>query len=168
MDKQNIRKIIITGDAGRGKTTLAGKLEKKLGIPYFSTDDFYYEIKFTKMRSREESLSKISKVYESDKWIVEGTTEWMVEPGLDAADVVIFLTHKNIFAQWLYLIKRHFHRDNETVGGLFELMRHVFYKRYSIGYRKGYPTIHEFISPHKEKTVTLSSFKEIRNFINSL
>jgi adenylate kinase family enzyme len=163
-----IQKIIITGDAARGKSTLASKLAQKLGIPYFSTDDFYYEVKFTKMRSKEDSSREISKVYRGDKWIVEGATEHMIEPGLPFADLVICLKHNNLFAQWTYLVKRHFSSDNETTGDLFEFMRHVFYKRYSIGYRKGQPTIHEFISPYKEKVVTLSSFKEMEDFFNYL
>jgi len=35
------KKIIIIGDAGRGKSTLASKLSKKLNISYYSTDDFF-------------------------------------------------------------------------------------------------------------------------------
>ena len=46
---KSINKIIIIGDAGRGKTTLASNLSKKLGIKHYSTDDFFYEIKFTKI-----------------------------------------------------------------------------------------------------------------------
>jgi len=166
--QKSIKKIIITGDAARGKSTLAGKLAQKLGIPHFSTDDFYYEVKFTKMRSKEDSVQAIAEVYKGDKWIVEGATEHMIEPGLQSADLVICLKHNNLFAQWTYLVKRHFRSDNETTGDLFEFMRHVFYKRYSIGYRKGQPTIHEFIAPYGEKVVTLSSFKEMEEFFNSL
>lgn len=44
-------------------------------------------------------------------------------------------------------------------------MKHVFYKRYSLGYKKGKITHQEFIEPHKHKVVTLSSFKEIENFL---
>ena len=168
MSEKTINKIIITGDAGRGKSTLASKLAQKLGIPHFSTDDFYYEVKFTKMRSKEDSTQAIAEVYEGDKWIVEGATEHMIEPGLESADLVICLKHNNLFAQWAYLLRRHFSQDNETVGDLWEFMRHVYYKRYSIGYRKGQPTIHEFIAPYNEKVVTLSSFKEMEQFFQSL
>jgi len=35
------KKIIIIGDAGRGKSTLATKLAEKLGILHYSTDDSF-------------------------------------------------------------------------------------------------------------------------------
>lgn len=59
-------------------------------------------------------------------------------------------------------------RDNETITGLYKLMKHVFYKKYHLGYRKGKPTATEIIEPHKHKVVILSSFKEINDFMNSL
>lgn len=168
MPQKILNKIIITGDAGRGKTGLAKRLSEKLGIPYYSTDNYYYEVKFTKARDKQESIDGISKVYKEEKWIVEGTTERLIEPGLPSADLVICLKYNNIFPQWIYIIKRHFHRDNETVASLWDIMRHVFYKRYSLGYRRGLPTIYEFVAPYKEKLVTLSSFKEMNNFLHAL
>ena len=59
-------KIIIIGDAGRGKSTLASKLSEKLNIPCYSTDDYFYEVKFTKPRDRQEALSQISNIYKQD------------------------------------------------------------------------------------------------------
>jgi len=161
-------KIIIIGDAGRGKTTMAAELSKRLGIKHYSTDDFYYEIKFTKPRSREDSLDKISKVYYEDKWIVEGTTQWLLKPGLDSADIIIYLKYDSILHQWLALIKRHFTRKDETVIQTLLLMRHVFYKRYGLSYKKGKLTHTEVLAPYKHKVITLSSFEEINNFLNHL
>ncbi len=107
-------KIIIIGDAGRGKTTLALKLSEKLGIKNYSTDDFYYEIKFTKPRDRKEAKDKISEIYKEDKWIVEGTTQWLLADGLSSSDIIIYLKYNNIFSQWLTLFKRHFKRKDES------------------------------------------------------
>lgn len=164
MKKYN--KILITGDAGRGKTTLAVRLSQKLGIPGYSTDDYYYEIKFSKPRDKQESVDMISKVYKEDKWIVEGTTRRLLEPGLEAADIIVYLRYKNIVPQWFTLFKRGLFRKNETLGGTFELMKHVFYKRYGLGYKKGAMTQTELIEPYKDKVVFLSSFKEMNNFLN--
>ena len=56
MPNKNLNRILIVGDAGRGKSTLASKISAKLGIPHHSTDHFYYEVKFTKIRDRQESI----------------------------------------------------------------------------------------------------------------
>ena len=158
-------KIIIIGDAGRGKTTLAEKLSQKLGIKHYSTDDFFYEIKFTKSRTREEASSLISSVYQNDNWIVEGTTQWLLQPGLDSADIIIYLKYNNIFSQWATLIKRHFERNDESIWHTILLLRHVLYKRYGWGHKKGKITHKEVVAPYQDKLIILSSFKEINKFI---
>jgi len=165
---KTLNRILIVGDACRGKSTLASKISEKLGIPHYSTDDFYYEVKFTKVRNRQESIDKILEVFKNDKWIIEGTTEHLVEHGLDSADIIINLKYKNIFTQWLALFKRYLKRDNETLRGSFKLMKHVLYKRYGWGYRKGKLTPSELVSPYKDKVIALHTFREINNFINTL
>lgn len=168
MENKMPNKILIVGDACRGKSTLALKISKKLGIQYYSTDDYFYKIKFSQKRDRQESVENISKIFQNERWIVEGTTKHLIEPGLNLAEKIVHLRHKSIFTQWILLIQRYFKRDNETIGGLFSLMKHVLYKKYKLGYRKGKPTPSEIIGSHKHKVVTLSSFKEINNFLDSL
>lgn len=163
----NVNKILIVGDACRGKSTLAAKLSTKLGIPHHSTDDFLYEVKFTKYRDRQEAVDLISKIFGNEKWIVEGTTKMLYKFGLESSDVIIHLKYKNIPIQWFYLIKRSLSRDNESLKKLCKLMKHVLYKKYRLGYRKGKLTSSEIIEPYKDKVITLSSFKEIDNFVNS-
>lgn len=161
-------KILIVGDACRGKSELAQRLSKKLGIPSYSTDDFYYEVKFTKVRDKQESFDGISKIYKKDKWIVEGTTERLIRPGLDSADIIVNLKHKNIPIQWVLLFRRYLRRDNETIGGLLKLMKHVLFKKHKLGNRKGKLTPTEVVEPYKHKVITFHSFKEINNFVDSL
>jgi adenylate kinase family enzyme len=163
-----MNKIIITGDAGRGKSTLASNLSEKLNIPHYSTDDYFYEVKFTKPRDRQVALNQIREVYKKDKWIIEGTTAWLLDPGMEASDTVIYLRHRSIWSQWYILLKRGLFRKNEKLSGTFALMKHVFYKRYGLGYKKGKMTHSEFVEPHKHKLIVLSSFKEIDNFLKSI
>lgn len=168
MKNKTLNKILIVGDACRGKSTLASKLSSKFGIPHYATDDFLYEIKFTKYRDGQQAVDLISKVFETDKWIVEGTTKKLYRFCLESSDIIIHLRHRNIPMQWLYLIKRSLYRENETIKGTYKLMKHVLYKKHKLGYRKGRSTPTEIIEPYKNKVVTLSSFKEINNFVNSL
>ncbi len=58
------------GDSGRGKSTLAPRISEKLGIPYHSTDDYFYEVKFSKLRDRQKSIEGISKLFHEPRWIV--------------------------------------------------------------------------------------------------
>jgi len=166
--KQKLNRIIITGDAGRGKSTLAVKLSVKLGIPYHSTDDYFYEYKFFKPRDRKNALEQITRIYQEDRWIVEGTTAWLLDRGMESTDLIVYLKYKNILSQWLTLIRRYFKRKEDTIKGTLILMRHVFYKRYGLGYKKGKITHMEFISPYRHKLVTLSSFREIDDFIKTM
>jgi adenylate kinase family enzyme len=168
MPKQTYAKIIIIGEAGRGKSTLASIMSKKLDIPHYSTDDYFYEIKFTTRHDREQSIKDISKIYLREKWIVEGTTRHLLEPGLDSADLIIFLKYNSGIVQCYNLIKRHFVRKDESLIQTLKMMKHVVYKRYRLGYKKGKTTHAELISPHKHKVIELSSFKQIDDFVDSL
>lgn len=158
-------KIIIIGDAGRGKTTLAEALSKKLGIKHYSTDDFYFEKKYTIARNREDALLEIRKVYSNDKWIVEGTTYWLLEDGFKASDLIIYLKYNSVISQWFTILRRHIQRGDESIKETLKLMRHVLYKRNGLGYKKGKPKHSEVIAPYRDKVVVLSSFKAIEKFL---
>jgi adenylate kinase family enzyme len=168
MNTENLQKIIIMGDSGRGKSTLAQQMSEKLHIPHYSTDDYFFVEKFSKRRDRQESIEKISMLYNEPRWIVEGTTHHLLAPGLARADLIIHLTYKNIFYQWTYQIKRHFHGNNESLIGLYRLMKHSLYKKYGWGYKKGIMSNVDLVAPYKEKLVTLSSFKEMDEFVKKL
>lgn len=120
------------------------------------------------MRDRGEAINLISKVFENEKWIIEGTTKQLYKFGLQSSDIIIHLRFKNIPVQWISLFKRYLSRDNETLYGLYKLMRHALYKKHKLGYRKGKPTSAEIIEPYKDKVIALSSFKEINDYFNSL
>ena len=163
-----MKKILIVGEAGRGKTTLAKKLSTKLNIPNYSTDDFFWEIKYTKPREKEPANKLAKNHYRKTEWIIEGTTQWLTEPGLKDTNIIIFLNFKTIFHQWFYIIKRHFSREDESLKSMLNLLRHVFYKRHKLGYKKDSITHKDLIKPYMNKVVELNSFKQIDNFFKNL
>lgn len=160
-DLSHYKRILIVGDAGRGKSTLAKKLSERLNIPWYATDDFHWKEKFTTLADRDESIEKIQKIYELDEWILEGPTVRLVKEGFERAEIIYYLRFTNIFSQWFMLLKRHGGRKNESIPQLLHLLRHVFYKRFRVGYKKHDETLDEAIQPFHSKVLVLTSFKEI-------
>ncbi len=159
------RKIIITGDSGRGKSTLAENLSKKFNIKHYSTDDFLWKKKFSEMEDKKLAEENIGKIYRENEWIVEGGSMRMLKDSLESADVIIYLGFNNILTQYLVLFRRFLKRKNENIKTFYELIRHITYKRFKLGYKKDDLTMLETLEPHKHKTIELYSYKEIENFL---
>lgn len=168
MNNTKPKKILIVGDAGRGKSVLAEKISQKLDIKHYSTDDFYWKTKFTERRDEQESIEMVLEVYKKREWIVEGGTTKLFSHGLDSADLIIHLVYPTLLLQWWRLIKREIKRKNTNFKEFVILLRHIFYKKYNLGYKRGNATIKEVLEPYESKIVRLSSFKKIDNFVNSL
>ncbi len=168
MIHKHTKRILIVGDSGRGKSTLAAKLSSVLNIPHHSTDDYFYETKFTLIRDKQESIAQISQLYTEETWIVEGTTRNLIKPGLENAEIIIYLTYKNIIFQWITLIRRHLGRKEESFTGLLQLLKYALYKRYNISDAKRNTTLADMIHPYKNKILKLDSFAKIDSFVKSL
>lgn len=164
----NCKKIIVIGDAGRGKTTFAEKLSEKLGIPKYSTDDYYWETKFSKARSVEESNEMARQCFEKDAWIVEGGSRRMLRIGLPKADRIFYLNHKSFLHQVWVICKRSYGRENETLKNTFDLIVYQFKKRNKIGKHKNVESFEDMISPYEDKIVKINSFKEIDDFLEKI
>ncbi len=164
------KKILIVGDAGRGKSTLAIELSKKLRIKSYATDDFFWKKKFSVREDRKQSMVNISKVYDQDKdsWIVEGSTRSLVEGGLAKAEIIVCLKYPNLITQFWNLYQRNRTRDNESIIDLFKLYKHLILKKFKIGDQKNKLGIEEMIKKYNEKVVCLKSFAEVDDFRQSL
>lgn len=162
------KRVLILGDAGRGKTTFAERLSEKISIPYYSTDDFYYKVKFTEPNDKKKSVEEIGRVYAQDKWIVEGTTRRLIREGLERADIIYLLEFKNVIHQYFFLISRHFKRTNESLLGLWQLLKHVTRKKYKKEYANYMPSLHELLEPYKEKIIKFNFLREIDQYLESI
>lgn len=164
--KDKSKRILIIGDSGRGKSTLAKVLSQKSNIKYYSTDDFYWKKKFSIPESKEISSQKILKIYHQDSWIVEGSTRGLIREGLVKSDLIIYLSYKNLVSQFWFLFKRNLTRKEEKFYNLFNLYKHLICKKYKIGPQKNKESLEEMTIPYQSKIIRLNSFKEINNFIN--
>jgi adenylate kinase family enzyme len=101
---QRQRKIAIIGCAGSGKTTLALELKKKLNLPLYHLDQYYWKPGW--QRGDLETFSKIhDALCEQDEWIIEGSYLKLLYKRVLHADVVIFLDVPRYKCLW-YVLKR--------------------------------------------------------------
>lgn len=90
----------------------------------------------------------------------------MIQRGIELADVIYLLNFSNIFSQYFYLIKRSLGRKHERIIDLFNLLKHITYKRYKKGYGNHMPSTEELLKPYKDKVVRLTSLKAINDELN--
>lgn len=86
-----MKKIVIIGSCGAGKTTLAKTLGSQLGLKVFHLDRFFWTPNWDR-KSTYERMEIIENLTFGEKWwIIEGTYLRSSEPGLGEADTIIFL-----------------------------------------------------------------------------
>ena len=87
-----MKKIIVIGCPGSGKSTVSLALHNKTGIPLYHLDMMYWNADKTTV---EKSIffERLSDVLEKDEWIIDGNYGSTMELRMAACDTVIFLDY---------------------------------------------------------------------------
>ena len=83
-----MKRIIVIGCPGSGKTTFALRLARELRIPIFHLDSIWHKADRTHI-SREEFDERLGEILELDSWIIDGNYSRTVERRISACDSVI-------------------------------------------------------------------------------
>ena len=90
-----MKRILVIGTSGTGKSTFAQKLSKCLKLPFFASDHFYWEPNW-RIASAEKVHQQILEVIYREAWILDGNFddehEWMWK----RADCIIWLDYSLI------------------------------------------------------------------------
>lgn len=85
-----MKKIIVIGCMGSGKSTFAEKLHRKTKIPLFHLDNIWWKADRTHI-SREEFDSELNRIMQGDSWIIDGDYNRTYAVRFEKCDTVIFL-----------------------------------------------------------------------------
>ena len=92
-----MRKVLIIGCPGAGKSTFARKLSKKTGLPLHYLDMIWHRADRTTV-SPEEFDSRLDEILATDEWIIDGNYMRTMPRRLCKADTVFFLTFLLMYA----------------------------------------------------------------------
>lgn len=87
-----MKKIIVIGCMGSGKSTFAEKLHRKTKIPLFHLDNIWWKADRTHI-SREEFDSELNRIMQGDSWIIDGDYNRTYAVRFEKCDTVIFLDY---------------------------------------------------------------------------
>ena len=82
-----MKKIIVIGCPGSGKTTFAEKLHRATGLPLYHLDAIWHKPDKTHI-SRDEFDVKLADILSLDEWIIDGNYHRTLEMRLSACDTV--------------------------------------------------------------------------------
>ena len=88
-----MKKIIVIGCPGSGKSTFSRSLHEKIEIPLYHLDMMYWNADRTTVE-REVFLARLGEVLERDEWIIDGNFSSTMAMRMDAADTVFFLDYE--------------------------------------------------------------------------
>ena len=87
-----MKKVIVIGCPGSGKSTVSRALHNMTGIPLYHLDMMYWNADKTTVE-KSVFLERLSAVLENNEWIIDGNYGSTMELRMAACDTVIFLDY---------------------------------------------------------------------------
>ena len=87
-----MKKVIVIGCPGSGKSTVSRALHNKTGIPLYHLDMMYWNSDKTTVE-KSVFLKRLSDILEKDEWIIDGNYGSTMELRMAVCDTVIFLDY---------------------------------------------------------------------------
>ena len=87
-----MKRVIVIGCPGSGKSAFSRELSKKTGLPLFHLDMMYWNDDRTRV-DRDVFYAKLQDVLATDEWIIDGDYISTMELRMKRADTIVFLDY---------------------------------------------------------------------------
>ena len=117
-----MKRILVVGRSGSGKTTFSEKLGKALGRKVIHLDNLFWKPGWIRAFNATEWEKVVQELISEDEWILDGNYHNTLDIRLKRADTV-FLLEKNPFQSFLQALKRKYFppsQSADTVLGLHD------------------------------------------------
>ena len=168
----NMKKIVIVGCAGCGKSTLAKLLGSNLNLPVFHLDTIYWKANW-QQEDEKIFLEKQLKMLERDSWIIDGNYRDTLDLRLKDCDTIIFLDYPRRTA--IYgIYKRYFqyrNKERDTIAkGCPEKIDRSFFKWVWNFRKNARPIIVDKINEYKKdkEVLIFKKRKHLKKYLKSI
>ena len=167
-----MRRILILGSGGAGKSTLAVQIGERLGLPVIHLDAIYWRAGWVEA-DKQEWKQALASLLQQEAWVMDGNFSGTLDQRLAAADTVIFLD----MPAWLCLfrvLKRramyHGRTRPDMADGCPERLDWDFLKWIWNYPRHNRPRLLDRLSASRNgrRIVVLQSSKSVRGFLDQL
>jgi adenylate kinase family enzyme len=88
----DLRRTLMIGNAGSGKTWLAGQLAALSGLPVIHLDDLRWTPgQYGKPRDNQLVMDEVARAAEAEAWLMEGVFGWLAKVAIGRATQLIWL-----------------------------------------------------------------------------
>jgi adenylate kinase family enzyme len=94
-----MRRVLVIGSGGAGKSTLATRLGGRLGLPVIHLDALYWNAGWV-ATPPEDWARAVADVIARDEWVVDGNYGGTLDARLAACDTVVFLDLPRLVCLW--------------------------------------------------------------------
>ncbi len=167
-----MQRILIVGNAGAGKSTLAAKLGSILTLPVIHLDQHFWQPGWVETQQAAWRV-KVGELVSGERWIIDGNYDRTLDIRLPRADTVIYLDFPTRTCVW-QIVKRIITGYGRTRPDLapgcpekidLEFLRWAWRFRRDVRPRV-YASLEKFF--HGEKLIILTAPAEVSAFLSSL
>ena len=162
-----MKKVIVIGCPGAGKSTFARKLSAKTGLPLYYLDMIWHLHDRTTL-SREEFATRLEMITSGEKWIIDGNYLHTMPFRLQNCDTVFFFDLPTDVC--LAGAEERIGKEREDMPWTEERLNEEF-RQWIIDFpMQQLPVINSLLSEYKEKVkiIVFHTREEADNFINSI
>jgi len=162
-----VRRVLIIGSPGAGKSTIAVELARRTGLPVIHLDQHYWRAGWAEP-DKESWAADVEKLTAGERWIMDGNYSGTLEQRLKRADTVIDLH----LPGWLCFgrvlrrtVSSHGERRSDMAEGCperFDLYFLWWTLKYSFSSRK---RVEQKLSSFSGKLIKLCSRDDVRRFL---
>ena len=99
MDVTGARRVVIVGNGGAGKSTLAAELGRALGLPVVHLDQRFWRPGWAPTPD-DEWEATVRALVAADRWVMDGNYGGTMELRFAAADTILFLDYPRLLCTW--------------------------------------------------------------------